>query len=116
MIALTRRCNKLDIKLKYDRVDPTLTSKVVAIRRSLRVKNLCVVTSLDLASLNEVKALAAALTTGLIVTHALRDPVRVAIDYLASNCRCRRCLCRNCAACWSIRTPSPVQETLHEQS
>jgi len=94
MIALARRRIKFNIELKYDRVDPTLASKVVRIRRPLRVKNLCVITTLDLASQNEVKALATSLTAGLIATHALRDPVRLAIDYLASNCRCRRCLCR----------------------
>jgi glycerophosphoryl diester phosphodiesterase len=45
----------------------------------------CIITSLDMASLNEVKALAPALITGLIVTQALGDPVRVPTDFLAVN-------------------------------
>jgi len=85
MIALARDRIKLNIELKYNRVDPTLAPKVVDILHAERFMDQCIITSLDMASLNEVKALAPALITGLIVTQALGDPVRVPTDFLAVN-------------------------------
>ena len=85
MIALARGRIKLNIELKYNRVDPTLAPKVVEIVHAEHFLDECIITSLDMASLIEVKALNPALITGLIVTRALGDPAQVPTDFLAVN-------------------------------
>jgi len=57
----------------------------VEILRAQQFADQCVITSLDLGALAQVKALDPALATGLIVTQALGDPARVQTDFLAVN-------------------------------
>ncbi len=87
MIATARGRIKLNIELKYNRNDPTLAPKVVEILHAEDFADECVITSLDLTSLLEIKSLDPALVTGLIVTQALGDPARVETDFLAANRR-----------------------------
>jgi glycerophosphoryl diester phosphodiesterase len=85
MIAMARGRIKLNIELKYNRVDPVLAPKVVEILHAERFTDQCVITSLDVASLNQVRSLDPFLSTGLIVTQAVGDPARVSTDFLAVN-------------------------------
>jgi glycerophosphoryl diester phosphodiesterase len=45
----------------------------------------CVITSLDLASLQEVKRIGPGLETGLVVTQSVGNPARLPMDFLSVN-------------------------------
>lgn len=75
----------LNIELKYNRPDPTLAPKVIAVLLETDMMDQCVITSLDLDALREAKALEPRLICGLIVTKALGDPTKLGVDFLSVN-------------------------------
>ena len=84
-IELVRGKLRLNIELKFNRPDPALVPAVVEVLRGMDFLDECVITSLDFASLQQVKRIEPALQTGLIVTRSLGDPARLPVDFLSIN-------------------------------
>jgi len=84
-IDLVRGRLRLNIELKYNRPDPTLVPAVVDVLRRKEFLDQCVITSLDLASLREVKRIEPRLRTGLVVTQTVGNPARLPVDFLSVN-------------------------------
>ena len=84
-IDLVRGRLRLNIELKYNRPDPGLVPAVVDLLRQQEFLDQCVITSLDLASLLEVKRIEPSLETGMVVTRSVGNPVRLPVDFLSVN-------------------------------
>ncbi len=85
VIAVARGRIKLNIELKYNRPDPELVERVLAILRDEKFLSECVVTSLDAESLMAFKRAAPEVPAGLIVTAALGDFTRLPVSFLSLN-------------------------------
>jgi len=84
-IDLVRGELRLNIELKYNRPDPALAAGVVEVVRQKGVVEESVITSLDLASLQEVKRIEPRLKTGLVLTRSVGNPARLPVDFLSVN-------------------------------
>jgi glycerophosphoryl diester phosphodiesterase len=84
-IDLVRGRLRLNIELKYNRPDPALVPAVVDLLRQKEFLDQCVITSLDLGSLQEVKRIEPGLKTGLVVTQSVGNPARLPMDFLSVN-------------------------------
>jgi glycerophosphoryl diester phosphodiesterase len=84
-IDLVRGQLRLNIELKYNRPDPGLVPAVVDLLRQKEFLGECVITSLDLASLREVKRIEPGLETGMVVTQSVGNPARLPVDFLSVN-------------------------------
>lgn len=85
-IAVARDAGlRLNVELKYNRPDSLLAPAVVQVLRATGYDTASVITSLDLASLQQVKRLAPDLRTGMIVTRAVGDPTRLPVEFLSLN-------------------------------
>jgi glycerophosphoryl diester phosphodiesterase len=76
---------RLNVELKYNVRDPGLAPAVVELLRREDFLDQAVVTSLDHAGLRQVRALEPRLRTGLIVTAAVGNVVRVDTDFVSLN-------------------------------
>ena len=85
VIALARDRIKLNIELKYNRPDPELADRVLAILHAESFVTNCVVTSLAAGELIRLKENAPELRVGLIVTEALGDYTRLPVDFVSLN-------------------------------
>ena len=85
VIDLVRGGMRLNIELKFNRPDPALVPAVVDLLRQKDFLDQCVITSLDFASLEEVKRIEPGLRVGLIVTQTVGRPARLPVDFLSVN-------------------------------
>ena len=84
-IDLVRGDLRLNIELKFNRPDPALAAAVVAVVQQARFQDECVITSLEMASLQEVKQMDPRMTTGLVLTRSVGNPARLPVDFLSLN-------------------------------
>jgi len=84
-IDIARGNIKLNIELKFNWADPTLTAKVAQLIRSNDFIDECVVSSLDFPSLAEMRGEVPGVPTGFIVFHAVGDVARMEADFLSIN-------------------------------
>jgi glycerophosphoryl diester phosphodiesterase len=84
-IAAARPDMRLNIELKYNRPDPKLAGRVLDQVRMENFLSECVITSLQFEALREVRAIAPDASTGLIVTAALGDVLRLPVDFLSMD-------------------------------
>ena len=87
VIAVARGHIKLNIELKYNRPDPPLADRVLAILRAEDFVSQCVVTSLAAEELIKLEQVAPEVCTGLIVTAALGDYTKLPVDFLSLNAK-----------------------------
>lgn len=85
MLDLARNQIGLNIELKYNRPDPLLAEKVVALLQQENMTQQVVITSLDARAIEEVRQRDPSIATGLIVTTAIGDPSRTDTQFLAIN-------------------------------
>ncbi|MGL6000780.1 MAG: glycerophosphodiester phosphodiesterase, partial [Plesiomonas sp.] len=85
MLDLARNQIGLNIELKYNRPDPLLAEKVVALLQQEKMTQQVVITSLDARAIEEVRQRDPSIATGLIVTTAIGDPSRTDTQFLAIN-------------------------------
>ena len=85
VIDLVRGHMKLNVELKYNVPDPQLAVAVVEVLRRKEFVDQVVITSLETAALQQIKAIEPRLITGQIVTAALGDVARVPADFLSLN-------------------------------
>jgi glycerophosphoryl diester phosphodiesterase len=76
---------RINVELKYNVPDPGLAPAVVALLREQDFIDDVVITSLDLAALRQVKGIEPRLVTGLIVTAAVGNVLRVDADFVSLN-------------------------------
>jgi glycerophosphoryl diester phosphodiesterase len=76
-----------NVELKYNRPDPLLVRKTIAVLREANLADTCVITSLDQRAIDEVRRLAPEFKTGLILTTAMGRRLGVSTDFLSVNAR-----------------------------
>jgi glycerophosphoryl diester phosphodiesterase len=76
---------RINVELKYNVPDPGLAPAVVGLLREQDFIDEVVITSLDLAALRQVEAIEPRLVTGLIVTAAVGNVLRVDADFVSLN-------------------------------
>jgi glycerophosphoryl diester phosphodiesterase len=76
---------RINVELKYNVPDPGLAPAVVALLREQDFIDEVVITSLDLAALRQVEGIEPGLVTGLIVTAAVGNVLRVDADFVSLN-------------------------------
>jgi glycerophosphoryl diester phosphodiesterase len=84
-IDLARGHIKLNIELKFNWPDPTLSRKVGDIIQQNGFISECVVSSLNFQALTEIKQALPTLKTGLIVLQAVGNLSRMEVDFLSIN-------------------------------
>ena len=84
-IDLVRGQMKLNIELKYNRPNPELAASVVELVLQNDFADQCVLTSLELSPLLEIKERWPELTVGLIVTAVVGDVTRIPVDFFSLN-------------------------------
>jgi glycerophosphoryl diester phosphodiesterase len=84
-IDLARGRIKLNIELKFNWADPTLSQKVGNIIRQKGFTSECVVSSLNFQALTEIKRNFSDITTGFIVFHVAGTLSRMEADFLSIN-------------------------------
>ncbi|MGW8266633.1 MAG: glycerophosphodiester phosphodiesterase family protein [Longimicrobiales bacterium] len=89
-VDLVRGRLKLNIELKYNRPDPGLVPALIEVLREEGFIDQCVITSLDFASLEEVKRIEPRLETGLVLTQSVGNPARLPVDFLSVNTNAAR--------------------------
>ncbi len=85
VIDYARERFRINVELKYNVPDPGLAPAVVALLREQDFIDEVVITSLDLAALRQVEAIEPRLVTGLIVTAAVGNVLRVDADFVSLN-------------------------------
>jgi glycerophosphoryl diester phosphodiesterase len=85
VIDVSRGKIKLNIELKYNRPDSLLVPEVLRIVREHDFVAQSTITSLDYASLQDVKRRAPEFRTGMIVTQAVGRPAELPVDFLSVN-------------------------------
>jgi glycerophosphoryl diester phosphodiesterase len=83
VIDVARGRIRLNIELKLARPDPTLVERTVAVVRETGFEGECVMSSLSIAALTEVEAIAPEISTGLILFQSVGDPSRTDVDFLS---------------------------------
>ncbi len=85
VIDLVRGRMKLNVELKYNVPDPGLAAAVVEVLRRADFLDEAVITSLDYASLGQVRRLEPVLPTGHIVTASVGNVLKSEADFLSLN-------------------------------
>jgi glycerophosphoryl diester phosphodiesterase len=85
VIDLSRGKIKLNIELKYNRPDSLLVPEVLRIVRANDFVDQSTITSLDYASLQDVKRRAPEFRTGMIVTKAVGRTAELPVEFLSVN-------------------------------
>ncbi len=83
VIQFVRGRTRLNIELKYHRPDPTLVPAVLGLLHKEQFLNQCVLTSFNVAALQEVRAVEPAARIGLIATEANAGVLEVEADFLS---------------------------------